>query len=189
MFLALTLGWPWAALRLVLGVGLVLGAALLAARLAPGAAVDMARLAAVSVSTPAGGHWFRDWIHCLTRLVVRIVPEYVVIVALLGAVRSAFFPTGALHLGASPVVLSGLAVLGTLFVIPTAGEIPILQSMLAAGLGTGPAGVLLMTLAPVSLPSLVMVSRAFPARVLVGLAALTAAAGVLGGAAAMILHL
>jgi uncharacterized protein len=70
-----------------------------------------------------------------------------------------------------------LAVAGTLFVIPTAGEIPIIQTMLSFGMGAGPAGVLLLTLAPVSLPSLVMVGRASPWRLLVGLGLLTAALG------------
>ncbi len=189
VFLVMTLGWPWALLRILLGIPLVLGAALVATRLAPHVAVDMRRLAADVPAAPHTGHWFRDWVHCLVRLVARIVPEYVVIVALLGAARALFFPTGALHWGNNPLVLIGLAVLGTLFVIPTAGEIPIIQSMLAAGLGAGPAGVLLMTLAPVSLPSLVMVSRAFPLRVLAALAVLTAACGIAGGAAALLLHL
>ena len=38
--------------------------------------------------------------------------------------------------------------------------------MLSLGLGAGPAGALLMTLPPISLPSLAMVSRSFPPRVL-----------------------
>ena len=68
----------------------------------------------------------------------------------------------------------GLAIAGTLFVIPTAGEIPIIQTMLGFGVGAGPAGVLLMTLAPLSLPSLVMVSKVFPWRVVLVLAGATA---------------
>jgi uncharacterized membrane protein YraQ (UPF0718 family) len=78
-----------------------------------------------------------------------------------------------------------LAVAGTLFVIPTAGEIPIIQTMLGFGMGTGPAGVLLLTLAPLSLPSLVMVGRAFPWRVLVLLGFATAAMGLIAGAIAI----
>jgi uncharacterized protein len=74
-------------------------------------------------------------------------------------------------------------------VIPTAGEIPIIQTMLAFGMGAGPAGVLLLTLAPISLPSGVMVGRAFPWRLLVMLAVFTAALGVVAGEAAVLLHL
>ena len=41
-----------------------------------------------------------------------------------------------------------------------------MQAMLALGVGAGPAGALLMTLAPISLPSLAMTTRVFSARVL-----------------------
>ena len=70
-----------------------------------------------------------------------------------------------------------------LVVIPTAGEAPIIQAMLALGMGAGPAGALLITLPPISLPSMAMLARAFPPRVL----ALTAAAVVLTGLAAGLL--
>jgi len=52
-------------------------------------------------------------------------------------------------------------VAGLLFVIPTAGEVPIVQAMLSLGMAAGPAAALLMTLPPVSLPSLAMVARSF----------------------------
>ena len=50
---------------------------------------------------------------------------------------------------------------GTLFVIPTAGEVPIIQAMLSLGMGVGPAAALLMTLPPISVPSLAMLARSF----------------------------
>ena len=43
-----------------------------------------------------------------------------------------------------------MAVAGCLFVIPTAAEIPIVQTMMLAGMGTAPALALLMTLPAVS---------------------------------------
>ncbi len=55
-----------------------------------------------------------------------------------------------------------MAVAGCLFVIPTAAEIPIVQTMMLAGMGTAPALALLMTLPAVSLPSLIMLRKAFP---------------------------
>jgi len=64
-----------------------------------------------------------------------------------------------------------MAVAGTPFVIPTAGEVPIVQAMVALGMGAGPAGALIMTLPAVSLPSLAMLSRIFswrPRLVIVG---------------------
>jgi uncharacterized membrane protein YraQ (UPF0718 family) len=51
------------------------------------------------------------------------------------------------------------AVVGTLVVIPTAGEIPILHGLVLAGLSTGVVGALLITLPAASLPGIAMVGR------------------------------
>jgi uncharacterized membrane protein YraQ (UPF0718 family) len=59
-----------------------------------------------------------------------------------------------------------LAFTGTLFVIPTAGEIPILQTLMSFGLGVGPSAVLLIALPALSLPSLLMLYRAIPVKAL-----------------------
>ncbi|MGH2366226.1 MAG: permease, partial [Chloroflexota bacterium] len=93
------------------------------------------------------------------------------------------------HLGNSFPLMVLLAVTATLFVIPTAGEIPIILTLQSFGLGAGLAGVLLLTLAPVSLPSLAMLSRAFPIRVLASMAGLTALTGLLAGLLAIGLRL
>jgi uncharacterized membrane protein YraQ (UPF0718 family) len=74
-----------------------------------------------------------------------------------------------------------LALAGMLFVIPTAGEVPIVQAMLALGMGVGPAAALLFTLPPVSLPSMAMLGRSLPWRLLLSLAAAVVAFGVLAG--------
>ena len=74
-----------------------------------------------------------------------------------------------------------LAIVGTLFVIPTAAEIPIVQTMMALGMGTGPAVALLMTLPSISLPSLLMLRKDFDARVLVTVAVLTMLVGIVCG--------
>jgi uncharacterized membrane protein YraQ (UPF0718 family) len=60
-----------------------------------------------------------------------------------------------------------LAAAGTLFVIPTAGEIPIIQVLQQFGLGGAGAAALLITLPAVSLPSLPMLGRALPMRALI----------------------
>jgi uncharacterized membrane protein YraQ (UPF0718 family) len=65
-------------------------------------------------------------------------------------------------------------------VIPTAGEIPIIQGLLAAGVGTGPVGALILTLPALSLPSMLMIRRAFPARVIVATGLAVAAMGLVG---------
>jgi uncharacterized membrane protein YraQ (UPF0718 family) len=75
-----------------------------------------------------------------------------------------------------------------LFVIPTAGEVPIIQAMLSLGLGVGPAGALLMTLPPISLPSLAMLARSFPPRLLAVVAAAVVLFGLAAGALAIALR-
>ena len=188
VFLVFTLGWQWAVLRAVFGVALVLGGAVLAARLA-GKDLVLPQ-PPLAVSLPADTHNVAvRWFTSLGRLIVTLVPEYLIIVLLLGALRAVLFPAAIAHAGATPAVLVGLAVAGTLFAIPTAGEIPIIQTLQAFGLSAGAAGVLLLTLAPLSLPSLVMLSRSFPLRVLGALAGLTAVTGLICGLVAMTLHL
>ncbi len=59
-----------------------------------------------------------------------------------------------------------MAIVGCLFVIPTAAEIPIVQTMMLAGMGMAPALALLITLPAVSLPSLIMLRKSFPAKAL-----------------------
>jgi uncharacterized membrane protein YraQ (UPF0718 family) len=80
-----------------------------------------------------------------------------------------------------------LAVAGTLFVIPTAGEIPIVQGLLAYGLGPFGAGTLLITLPAVSLPSLVMIGRSFPRRTLAMVTLAVVVLGIVSGAVASLL--
>jgi len=79
-----------------------------------------------------------------------------------------------------------MAVAGTLFVIPTAGEVPIVQAMFALGMGASPAGALIMTLPAVSLPSLAMLSRTFSLRTRFVIAAGVVLSGIARGLIAMI---
>ena len=188
VFLAFTLGWQWAVLRLALAIVLVFGAAAAVTRLAPGNLLDVSKVehASNDVAAPAPqGNWAIRWLKSLLALTISLVPEYVIMILALGAVRAFLFPTAGPQLGNSILIVVGLAVAGMLFAIPTAGEIPIIQTMRGFGMGAGPAGALLMTLAPVSLPSLVMVWRVFPKRVLAILASAVVVAGVAGGLLAM----
>jgi len=77
-------------------------------------------------------------------------------------------------------------VAGCLFVIPTAAEIPIIQTMMMAGMGTAPALALLITLPAVSLPSLIMLRKSFPAKALWLTAGLVALRGVIVGSMALV---
>ena len=91
------------------------------------------------------------------------------------------FPAAGPELGNNPLVVIGLAIAGALFAIPTAGEIAIIQTMRGFGMGAGPAGALLLSLPAISLPSLVMVWRVFPKRVLGLMLAATIAISILAG--------
>lgn len=95
----------------------------------------------------------------------------------LGAARAYLFPSLSHSIGGDAWLVVVLAITGTLFVIPTAGEIPILAVLLGFGLSAASAGALMITLPAVSLPSLVMVGRAVPSKVLAFVAGSVVVAG------------
>jgi len=185
VFMGFVLGWKWSALRLVLGALMVFGLGYLANRLTSARDAEqddtaLAELAATPQPAP-----FRRWLTILGRMTLRLVPEYVVLVLLLGGARAWLFPTLGPDIGNHIQWIAAFALVGAAFVIPTAGEVPIVQAMLSLGVGAAPGAALLMTLPPISLPSLAMVSRSFPARIL----ALVAGGVVLVGLAAAALAL
>ncbi|MGH3493448.1 MAG: permease [Sciscionella sp.] len=180
-FMAIVLPWPWVTVRIVGGVALVFVITALAGRRATGRA-EPARLIDHADDPVHAGPAIGRFARALGRLTITLIPEYIIIVLALGALRGWLFPfagnLGTWVLLAVPV----LAIAGTLFVIPTAGEIPIIQGLLLAGIGTGPAAALLITLPALSLPSLVMVGRAFPRRVLLALSAAVIMLGIISAA-------
>jgi uncharacterized membrane protein YraQ (UPF0718 family) len=170
IFMGFVLGWKWTALRSAVGVALVFGIAHLGNRFVrpedvPSEAHN--RLAALDVGQGVGVSILLRWLQALWHLCIGIIPEFVVLIFILGAARAWLFPALNPAVGNSLWLLPAVALVGTLFVIPTAGEIPIVQTLMTYGMGAGPAGALLSTLPAVSLPSLLMVSRHFPARVLI----------------------
>jgi uncharacterized protein len=134
------------------------------------------------------GNPFVRWAKVLARMVHLLVPEYLVVVLLLGAAQAFVFPNldfSSVGSGGSLLLALWLAVGGTLFVIPTAGEIPIVQALTTAGLGPLGAGILFTTLPAISLPSLVMAGWAIPKRVLAMLALLVVLMGLVTGLVAL----
>jgi len=184
VFIGFVLGWRWAALRLVLGAAMVFGLGYLANRMAPDEAPADPLPA---VAAPTGEGAFRRWLRLLAQMTLRLVPEYLILVVVLGAVRGWLFPVIGPDVAAHLVWVAVFAVAGMIFVIPTAGEVPIIQAMLSLGAGAGAAGALLMTLPPVSAPSLAMLARAFPGRILIMVSAGVVLFGLAGGAAALAL--
>jgi len=185
VFIGFVLGWNWAALRLVLGAVLVFGLGWLVNRVSP----PDETVEAFVLPAEDRGNPFLRWLGLLARMAVRLIPEYIVIVLLLGAARAWLFPTIGPNIDDSVIWIIGFAVAGTLFVIPTAGEVPIIQAMLSLGMGAGPAGALLMTLPPVSLPSLAMLARSFHPRALGVAVGGVVLMGIVGGLLAVALGL
>lgn len=187
VFMGFVLGWRWTALRLVLGVVMVFGLGWLANRLTSPQEAAQADAALGELTAQPQDAPLRRWLTILGRMTLRLVPEYVILVLLLGATRAWLFPALGPEIGNHIQWIVAFAVVGALFVIPTAGEVPIIQAMLSLGVGAGPAGALLMTLPPISLPSMAMLARSFPPRILAVTGAAVVLFGLVGGVLAMAL--
>lgn len=191
LFIGFVIGWPFVGLRIAFGVILVFLVSYLAAKFAdrlPQQQTPPIELTLAPIEDPnrsvasVATAWFKElWTEIYT-----ILPGYVVIVLLLGAARAWLFPPG-LTLHASGIgAIVALSAIGTAFVIPTAGEVPIVQTLMHSGMGIGPAAALLITLPAISIPSLFIVRGAFPKRVLAFVTACVFVLGVVAGIAAMV---
>ena len=196
VFMGFVLGWHWVGLRLTLGMLMVFGLGYLVnliatpkeAQVAQADITDrVAKSEALAASASGVSGAFANWFDIFVRMSARLIPEYIIIVLLLGAARAWLFPEIGPQIGNEIGWIVALAVAGMLFVNPTAGEVPIVQAMLALGMGAGPAGALLMTLPPVSAPSLAMLVRSFRPQVLIFVAGAVVAFGVLAGLLAVAL--
>lgn len=187
VFMGFVLGWQWTALRLVVGVILVFGMAYLANYLVGFAELsnDVEEHLLARVKTDESGSLWLRWLRELWQMSIRLLPEYALIVIALGAARAWLFPQITADVGNHVLWIVGMAVAGALFVIPTAGEIPIVQTLMSFGMGAGPAGALLTTLPPLSLPSIVMLARNFSYRVLLFITLAVVVLGVVSGLVAV----
>jgi uncharacterized membrane protein YraQ (UPF0718 family) len=185
IFMAFVLSWKFTLLRLIFGIILTFGVSYLANRFAPEVSpVDIDKMIEKS-EVETSGTFASRWIKSIGSMILYIVPAYILSVLLMGAVKVWLFP----HLGAttanSLIAVIGFAIAGMLFVIPTAAEIPIIQTFMSFGLGGGPAAALLITLPSISLPSLIIVARSFPKKVLFFVAGATVFLGILSGIVGM----
>lgn len=166
IFMTFVLSWKFTLLRLVFGILLTFAVSYFANRFAGSTPVPDAVDEVVNEPEEPQGSFLSLWMRSMGTMLLTIVPAYLVTVLVLGAARAWMFP--ALGTGSMNAILAVIifAVAGALFVIPTAAEIPIIATFLSLGFGTGAAGALLITLPAVSLPSMLMVSRSFPRKVL-----------------------
>ncbi len=139
----------------------------------------------LDVSEPQGS-FFARWGKALWQLFWSTIPVYILAVLVLGAAHVWLFPHADGAIDNTLMWVIAMAVAGCLFVIPTAAEIPIIQTMMMAGMGTAPALALLITLPAVSLPSLIMLRKSFPAKALWLTAGLVALSGVIVGSMALV---
>ncbi|MBL4950878.1 permease [Neobacillus sp. OS1-32] len=166
IFMTFVLSWKFTALRLVFGVLLTFGISYLANRFAP--KVDSIEIEKMIENSEQQDHrsFAARWMKSIGDMILYIVPTYFLSVLVMGAVRVWLFPHISAASANSLLAVIGFAIAGMLFVIPTAAEIPIIQTFMSFGLGGGPAGALLLALPSVSLPSLLLVAKSFPKKVL-----------------------
>lgn len=181
VFLAIVAPWQWVVTRIVVGAALVFGATALVARRAPRRPAPPAVAPAPAPAPFALAVAPRRFLRTFARLCLTLLPLYFIVVFALGLFRGWLFPLDAATAHWAIPSIFAAAALGTLVVIPTAGEIPILQALAAAGVGGGTIGALLITLPAISLASMMMVARAFSVRVTVAMAGAVAASGLLAG--------
>jgi uncharacterized membrane protein YraQ (UPF0718 family) len=183
VFLALVAPWQWTVTRVVVGAVVVIGGSALVARFTARDEIAVEQVTGAA-QTPAAD-WFATaperFARTLARLLLTLVPEYLIVVLAVGAFRGWLFPLGGSTVHTGLLVVLVAAVVGTLLVIPTGGEIPVLQGLALAGVSLGGIGALLLTLPAVSLPGMAMVARAFGWRTTWATAATVAVGGVVAG--------
>jgi uncharacterized membrane protein YraQ (UPF0718 family) len=193
LFIGFVLSWQLAGLRLVAGLAIVVAVAWLANALTPRAERNAAAgdIVASPIEDPSlgPGEVVRAWLAALWWEIRTILPGYIVVVLLLGAARAWLFPAGLLLHGGGLVTTLIAAIAGTLFVIPTGAEVPIVQSLSAAGLGIAPAVALLVALPAISLPSMFIARSGFRPVVFAAVGGAVALGAILAGVVAAALHL
>lgn len=156
VFVLLLLPWEWGAVRILAGAALAVGASALIGRWVSGRGEGVPPPAAEEENLR---RLPRGFLRSLVRFIAILIPGHVMLVFLIGLLSPYFSGLYGLEaqFGAAAVVLA--AAVGTLLVIPTGGEIPIVLALIAAGAGTGMAGALLITLPALSAPSMALVIR------------------------------
>ncbi|MER0125057.1 permease [Franconibacter daqui] len=186
VFMGFVLGWHFALVRLLAGLVMVPGVAWLVQRWVKDDGAPTLTLPESQPQPQPQGAFLARWGKALWTLFWNTIPVYVLAVLALGAARVWLFPHVDGDVGNTLMWVIAMAIVGCLFVIPTAAEIPIVQTMMLAGMGVAPALALLMTLPAVSLPSLIMLRKAFPTKALWLTGALVMCSGVIVGTLALL---
>lgn len=182
IFMGFVLSWKFALIRIIAGLILVLVVSYLANKMVNEEEVSTINTFDLEqVEESDKENFLVRWLKALWPLILDTIPAYLIAVFVLGSLRAWLFPVISPEWASSLWVIIGLAITGTLFIIPTAAEIPIVQTLMSFGLGVGPGVALMMTLPAVSIPSLIMVKRVFPAKVLIFVTISVMVVGVITG--------
>jgi uncharacterized membrane protein YraQ (UPF0718 family) len=174
--------WQWVTTRLAIGLVLVFGFPLLIGRLAkePAGSPPVRPEEPVTriVAPTSAANMIVAFVRRLGLLAVTLTPIYVLVVFVQGWFRGWLFP---LH-GETTMVLALVVavVLGTIIDLPTAGEVPVILALSAAGLGTAATGALLLTLPAISLVTMALIWRSHGRRTTALAGSAVAVAGLLG---------
>lgn len=161
IFMGFVLGWNYTIFRLIMGIIVVLLVSWFISKVAKEKMVNVPDNKMFDPIEYDDKSLFTRWLEALGKLMLESIPAYVVIVFILGCFQGLIFPAVA-NLSNNPILgVIGLAILGTLFVIPTAGEIPIIQTLLALGLAPAFVGTLIIALPALSIVSLSLIKPAF----------------------------
>jgi uncharacterized membrane protein YraQ (UPF0718 family) len=179
VFMTFVLSWKFTLIRLIFGLILTFVVSYYANLFA--GKTKLLTVKPGEISEEQSSSFIQKWFKSIWSMILQIVPAYIIAVLLLGASRAWLFPAVGETAGNSILLIIGFAIAGMLFVIPTAAEIPIIQTLMSFGLGTGPAAALLLTLPSVSLPSLLMISKSFPKKVILFVCISVVLLGILSG--------
>nr|WP_209044353.1 permease [Brevibacterium marinum] len=179
VFLALVLPWQYAVTRLVFGALVAIGASALIGRWVKGKAEAVPE---PSPEPPRPSSLPLRYLRSLSRFALILVPEHLVLVFVIGLISPWLIGVYGLEAQVGAIAVLIVAVVGTLLVIPTGGEIPVIVALLAVGVGTGITGALLLALPALSLPSMVMVGKSLGWRITTAMGAAVALSGVLSAA-------
>jgi uncharacterized protein len=192
VFLFLVLPWRFGVVRILVGVAVVVGGSLLVTRLLGPREPDRDRPLPPELRTAGDPDPVRlsqfplRFARSLLRLAVILIPLYLVVLYIVGFFSGWLSDFSGLDASLGIAAVLVCALLGTLLVVPTGGEIPVILALTTVpaamtGVGAATAGALLITLPALSLPSMMMVGRALSWRLTLGMAAVVAAAGLCSG--------
>ncbi|MGO2648139.1 MAG: permease, partial [Brevibacterium aurantiacum] len=122
------------------------------------------------------------YLRSLSKFTLILVPEHLALVFIVGLISPWLSGVYGLEAQVGGFAVLIAALVGTLLVIPTGGEIPIILALSAVGVGAGVTGALLIVLPALSIPSMVMVGKSLGWRTTTAMGTAVALGGVLSGA-------